>query len=93
MQIFTNEQTAIDAEQWICDKATELGMGFSGTTERFAIPRPEREPLPPDSPMDAVGEPTGNWLLPNVPDDVIARIPQDVVMEYYEMFSPEMMEG
>ena len=62
---FTSEQIAIDAEQWLVDIAATLGMGFSGVTQRWAIPT---------AVLDAEEEPTGLWVFPAVPDHIVERM-------------------
>ena len=80
---FDNEQTAIDAEQWLCDKASELGMGFSGVTKRWAIPRAE---------LDENEEPTGYWTFPRVPVHIIERMDESDIVVFMTTFAPEIVE-
>ena len=92
MMRFTDEQTAENAQQYIVDMAAQIGMPFRGVTQRFAIPQAERNPLPEGADMDELGEPTGLFLMPNIPEDVLVRVQNahpELVAEFNELFQPE----
>ena len=62
--VFDTEQIAIDAEAWLCTKATALGMGFKqnpeDVTERWAVP--------------AERATDGRWYFPRIPGKCSSRI-------------------
>ena len=88
---FSSQQIAIDAQQWLVEKAAEVGMPFGGTTTRWAIPRAERLPPPPDADMDELGELTGKWIFPRVPQEVLARMSEELINEFMTTFAPEIV--
>ena len=87
-----SEAIAIAAEAALCKLAAERGMPFSGVTQRWAIPQPERLPLPEGAGFDEVGEPTGAWLFPRIPDDVLAKIPWQTALKWLNEYQPEIID-
>lgn len=90
---FNDKATAVAAEAWLVEKAAEVGMPFGGTTTRWAIPQAERLPLPPDAGMDALGEATGRWVFPRVPQEVLIRMSDELKQEFIDTFAPEIIES
>lgn len=93
---FNDEQPAIDAEAWICARATEIGKGFKknakDVTERFAVPQPERLPVPDGSSPEVQGEPTGRWYFPRVPQEIIDGLPDGIAQAFFATFNPTIEE-
>ena len=90
---FNDKETAVAAEAWLVEKAAEVGMPFGGTTTRWAIPQAERLHLPPDAGMDELGELTGKWIFPRVPQEVLARMSEELINEFMTRFNPEIQEA
>jgi hypothetical protein len=76
---FDTEEIAISAEQWICDKACELGVGFNKNpediTKRYARPR----------------EHEGKWIFVRISPEVRDGLPQSDIDEFLNTFSPNII--
>jgi len=78
--IFTDEQTAIDAEAWLCAKATELGMGFKqkpeDVTECYAIPQQRAT--------------DNKWHFQRISEAVRSSLSNEDINEFLTLFNPSI---
>lgn len=79
--VFENLETAINAEQWLCDKACELGMGYKQNpddiTECYAIPRVRDD---------------NKAYFPRISIYVRSRLNEVDIVSFMTLFSPTIEE-